>query len=114
MDILTVAGDMLWAVALAIMVGVSRHAAKRIAPETRVPLAGLRVSRNVGLWTVPVVAFLLSLWLAYSIRTNPGEGDMALIHFGARATTASLAALLHLRWVKAALQALEKEGALKP
>jgi len=59
------------------------------------------------------LAFALSLWFAMSARTWRGDADLAFILFGVRAVSASLLALLHLRWLGGAIAALEREGQLK-
>ena len=112
MTVLTIAGDVLWILALAVMIGVSRQAWKRTPADVRVPLMAWRVSRAVGFWAVPAAAFAASLWLLWVHRmAGPGE---TLLVFGVRATSASLFALLHLRWVGAAMRRLDAEGALWP
>lgn len=110
----SLAADALWILALAVMAGTSREAWKRTPSEARVPLAGLRVSRLVGYWALPAAAFAASLWLLYMHRTAASAGDAAMLMFGVRAVSASLVALLHLRWVGRALAVLAREGALKP
>jgi hypothetical protein len=103
-DVLTIAGDLLWAIALTIMVTASQLAGRRVPRGERVRMFGAPVNRAFGLWIVPAAAFAFSLWLAWTVRTRPGAGDMALIQFAVRATTASLAALLHLRLLKGILK----------
>jgi hypothetical protein len=110
----TYVGDALWVVALTIMFGASRQAWRRIPPGVRPPLMGARLPRGLAVWALPAAAFLLSLWFAFTARTAPSDGDEAFILFGVRAVSASLLALLHLRWLGAGLKALEREGALKP
>jgi hypothetical protein len=107
-------GDALWVLALAIMFGASRQAWRRIPPGVKPPLMGARLPRVLALWALPGGAFLLSLWFALSARTWGVDGDEAFILFGVRAVAASLLALLHLRWLGASLDTLEREGQLKP
>ena len=107
-------GDALWVIALSIMFGASRQAVQRIPPAVKPPLMGARLPRGLALWALPGAAFLLSLWFALAARQWSGEGDIAFIVFGVRAVSASLLALLHLRWLAAGLKALEREGQLKP
>jgi hypothetical protein len=107
-------GDALWVLALAIMFGASRQAWGRIPAGVRPPLAGVRLPKGLVVWALPGSAFLLSLWFAFAARTWSGDGETAFIVFGVRAVTASLLALLHLRWLGASLKALEREGQLKP
>ena len=106
----SIAGDILWAVSLTIMVAASRSAAKQLPSDTHYRLFGVRVSRGVLLWLVPIVAFLVSLWLLYAARTRPANIDQMIIMFGVRAVAASLLAMLHLRWIGAAIQAMHRGG----
>ena len=95
-------GDALWVVALAIMFGASRRAWAETEPGQKVRLPIGEIGRGLGIWALPGAAFAFSLWLALQARDQ--EGDAAVIVFGVRATAASLLALLHLRWLKAALE----------
>ena len=108
------AGDALWILALSIMVAASRAAAKHVPPQTRLRMLGLGVSRNIILWGLPVAGFLASLWLLYAARTRPVTTDQAIILFGIRAIAASSLAMLHLRWIGAALDAVNKDGPPRP
>ena len=112
--VLSYFGDALWVVALSIMFGASRQAWRRIPQDVKPPLMGVRLPRMLVVWALPGAAFLLSLWFALAARQWSGEGDIAFIVFGVRAVSASLLALLHLRWLAAGLKALEREGQLKP
>jgi len=118
MGLLHIAGDALWIVALSIMASVSQAAWKRIEPETRVPVFGLpelRLKRGPALILVPAAAFVVGIVLVLANRQAAGAGGPgAVILFGVRATSAALFALLHLRWLKAALEVLAAEGSLKP
>jgi hypothetical protein len=107
-------GDALWVLSLAIMFGASREAQARIPAGVRAPLMGARLPKALAVWCLPGAAFLLSLWLALAARSWSGDGDQAVIVFGVRAVSASLLALLHLRWLGASLKTLEREGQLKP
>jgi hypothetical protein len=99
-------GDALWVIALSIMFGASRQAWRRIPPGARPPLMGARLPRGLAVWALPAGAFLLSLWFALQARTT-SDPDQAFIIFGVRAVLASLLALLHLRWLGAALKGLD-------
>jgi len=107
-------GDALWVLALAIMFGASRQAQARIPAQVKPPLMGVRLPRALALWALPGSAFLLSLWFALAARTWSADADAALLAFGVRAVSASLLALLHLRWLEASLKTLERDGQLKP
>ena len=104
-------GDALWVVALAIMFGVSRQAWARTKPGERVRLPIGRIGRGLGIWAVPGGAFALSLWLALQAREWAASADAAVIVFGVRATAASLIGLLHLRWIRSALDTLDRGDA---
>jgi hypothetical protein len=95
-------GDALWVIALAIMFGASRQAWSRTEPGERLKLPIGEVGRGLAIWALPGAAFAFSLWLALEARAQ--FGDLAVILFGVRATVASLIALLHLRWLAAALR----------
>ena|SRR3974390_807062 len=109
----TYLGDALWVVALSIMFGASRQAWRRIPAGVKPPLMGARLPRALVAWALPGGAFALSLWFALSARLWRGEPDLAFILFGVRAASAPLLALLHLRWLGAAMAALEREGQLR-
>jgi hypothetical protein len=96
------AGDALWVIALAIMFGASRQAWGRTAERPRLRFLGGEAPRAVALWLLPTASFLASLWLALQARGAAEE--MALVVFGVRAVSASLLALLHLRWLADALK----------
>ena len=97
-------GDALWVVALAIMFGASRQAWSRTTPGEKLKLPIGMVGRALALWALPLGAFAFSLGLAVEARDRPFDGDAAVIVFGVRAVAAPLLALLHLRWLKAALE----------
>jgi hypothetical protein len=99
--VLTYLGDALWVIALTIMFSASRQAWSRTRPGETLKLPVGEVGRGLGIWALPGAAFAFSLWLALQARDQDGEA--AIIVFGVRATAASLLALLHLRWLKAAM-----------
>ena len=120
MTIFSLAGDVLWIIALSIMASSSRAAWMRIDPTTAVPInftqdgkPGLRVSRALALSAIPVLAFVVGVVLVVFNRNASGDANQALILFGIRSLAAALFAIAHLRWLKAALEALEAEGSLK-
>lgn len=106
-------GDALWVLALSIMFGASRQAWRRIPLGVKPPVMGARLPRGLAVWALPGSAFALSLWFAVQAREWSDDADLAFILFGVRAVSASLLALLHLRWLGAAMSALEREGQLK-
>ena len=114
-------GDALWIIALSIMASTTLAAWKRIDPETTVPLQfalngkpTVRLRRNLALPLIPTAAFVLGVVLVMANRNAAADPQQAVILFGVRATAAALIAVGHLRWLKAALDQLESEGALKP
>jgi hypothetical protein len=109
----TYLGDALWVLALSIMFSASRQAWRRMPAGVKPPVMGVRLPRALAVWALPGAAFALSLWFAMSARTWRTDADVAFILFGVRAVCASLLALLHLRWLGAAMAALEREGQLK-
>jgi hypothetical protein len=120
MSPLNIAGDVCWILALSIMASTSRAAWGRMTADTRVPMTftqdgrpGVRLKRNIALLALPVAAFIVGMLLVVFNRNLPAGGGQGLILFGVRATAAALLALAHLRWLKAALDALDAEGVLK-
>ncbi|MDP1615957.1 hypothetical protein [Phenylobacterium sp.] len=120
MNWLGIVGDALWILSLSIMASASRGAWKRIDPQTTLPMQFardgrpvLRLKRNIALLLVPTLGFLISLLLLGQNRATPPGTPEALILFGVRATLAGLFALVHLRWLSAALAQLDQEGALR-
>jgi hypothetical protein len=103
MVVLTYIGDALWVVALTIMFSASRHAWSRTRPGEKLVLPIGEIGRGLGIWALPGAAFAFSLWLALQAREQAAAGDLAVIVFGVRAAAAPLLALLHLAWLKAAL-----------
>jgi hypothetical protein len=96
------AGDALWVVALAIMFGASRQAWGQTADRPRLRFLGGQSPRALVIWLLPAASFLASLWLA--LQARGASEEMAFVVFGVRAVSASLLALLHLRWLADALK----------
>ena len=103
MVLLTYLGDALWVIALTIMFSASRHAWSQTTMGEKLRLPIGEIGRGLGIWALPGAAFAFSLWLALQARERADEADLAIIVFGVRAVGAALLALLHLRWLKAAL-----------
>jgi len=114
MNLLAVAGDVLWILSLALMAGASRQALRRTEPGAAAPLLGVTVNRWIAFCAVPAAAFLASLWLVQAARAPAVAGDMAVILLCVRAIAAALFALLHLRGLAAAIRFLAARGELKP
>ncbi len=100
--VLAYIGDALWVVALAIMFSASRQAWRQTEGRASVRFLGGLMRRELALWLLPAASFVASLWLA--LQARGAIGDAAFIVFGVRAASASLVALLHLRWLAAALK----------
>ena len=120
MNLFMVAGDVLWILALSIMASATRLAWLRMTPDTLVPMSftqdgrpGLRLKRFPGLIILPGFGFVVGALLVTFNRNIPAASTETIILFGVRATAAALVAFAHLRWLKAAIEALENEGALK-
>jgi hypothetical protein len=101
--ILKYVGDLLWVIALTIMFSASRQAWSETAPGEKLRLPIGEVGRGLAVWALPGAAFAFSLWLALQARERQDEADIAVIIFGVRAVGAALLALLHLRWLKSAM-----------
>ncbi|MBR7617982.1 hypothetical protein JKL49_01160 [Phenylobacterium sp. 20VBR1] len=119
--LLSLVGDALWIIAMSIMASATLAAWRRIDPETRVPLQfalsgapTFRLKRNIALLLIPAAAFVLGLGLVAFNRNAAANMEQAVILFGVRATAAALITIGHLRWLKAAMDLLQSEGALKP
>lgn len=117
---LTIAGDVFWILALALMASFTLAAWKRIPADAGVPVlwkglsATARLPRWVALLALPIVAFLIGAWLQVESREPGLDLTGALIVLGVRATLAPLLAVLHLGRVQKALAILEAEDALGP
>ncbi len=117
---LSIAGDIFWILALALMASYTLAAWRRIPADAGVPVlwSGPAVTRRAPRWaallTLPVVAFLLGAWLQIVSRSPNLDLAGAVIGLGVRATLAPVLALLHLGRVQKALQFLEAENGLKP
>lgn len=118
MTLLSIAADILWIIALSIMASASLTAWRRMEPDTRVPMQGdprkaLRLKRDVALGLPIALAFLFGAVLLWGHRSVT-EITYDVIFFGLRATLAAVIAIMHLQWLRGALNALEAEGVLKP
>lgn len=118
MTLLSIAADILWIIALSIMASASLTAWRRMEPDTRVPMQGdprkaLRLKRDVALGLPIALAFLFGAVLLWGHRSVT-EIAYDVIFFGLRATLAAVIAIMHLQWLRGALNALEAEGVLKP
>ena len=120
LSLLSILGDAMWIVAMAMIASGSQRFWRRLPPDARVPMQfgfggqpTWRASRGVALVFVPVLATVIGLVLLVAARTAE-SADAQLLIFGVRAFTASTLALAHFLWLTAALKTLAAEGALKP
>ncbi|MFN3512512.1 MAG: hypothetical protein ACK41C_05680 [Phenylobacterium sp.] len=116
MTLLSIAADVLWILALSIMASTSRMAWRRMSADTRVPLRlhpapAWRVRRNLALPLPVLCAFAIGLAFLWGHRAG-SDAVHDVIFFGLRATLAAILALLHLQWLRGALDVLEAEGKL--
>jgi len=115
---LSIAGDIFWILALAVMSTMSWAASKRIPKGLSAPVAWrdghvlLRAPKWAALWLLIVVAFAIGAWLKIESRNPNLTTNAALIWLGVRATVAPLLATLHLTQVRRGLETLEREGSL--
>ncbi len=117
---ISIGGDVLWILALALMASFTLAAWKRIGAGVRVPVlwrAGaplLRAPRWAALLALPLITFAIGAWLQVESREPGRDLTGALVVLGVRATLAPLFAILHLGRVQKTLAMLEVEGALPP
>ncbi len=117
-SLLSVLGDALWIVAMAMIASGAQRFWRRLSADARVPMpwgfSRLRGGRVAALVLAIGVPLLAGLALS-AIARDPGLApDRVLLAFLARAVTAPLFVLAHYAWIRAASQTLEAEGALKP
>lgn len=117
---LYIAGDVFWIVALALMASFTLAAWKRIPADAAVPVlwkgmvATLRLPRWAALLILPVVAFLIGVWLQVESRSPGLDLQGAVIGLGVRATLAPLLLVLHIGRVQKTMSILAAEGSLGP
>ena len=113
MNVLSIAADTLWIIALSIMAGAARMAWRRMDAEVMVPMIGTwRLPRNLALVVPVAAAFVVGVVLLWGHR-NAADLSANVIFFGLRATLTAIVAMVHLQWLKGALSTLEAEGSLK-
>lgn len=113
MNVLSIAADTLWIIALSIMAGAARMAWRRMDAGVLVPMIGSwRLPRNLALVVPVALAFVVGMVLLWGHR-NAADLSANVIFFGLRATLAAVVAALHLQWLRQAIATLDSEGALK-
>jgi hypothetical protein len=119
-SVISVAGTLIWVVALSIMAGVSRVAFRQIPENVSVPM--LWDNKRVVIWRAPrklglVLLLLVGIFggfvLLYLAQTAVLV-EYAVIWFGVRAMLAALLTLAHLSHIRRAIQTLGAEGRLTP
>ena len=117
---LSIAGDVFWILALALIASFTLAAWKRIPGDAKVPVlwkgltATARAPRAVALLTLPILAFAVGVWLKLESRGVGLDLTGAIIGLLVRVTLAPLFALLHIGRVHKALASLDAEDALTP
>lgn len=117
---LSIAGDVFWILALALMASFTLAAWKRIPAGSAVPVlwkdktVTARAPRVVALLTLPVLAFAIGIWLKLESRGVDLDLQGAIIGLLVRVTLAPLFALLHIGRTHRTLAIMEAEGTLGP
>jgi hypothetical protein len=116
---LRVLGDGLSIAALAIIAATAQGAWKRIGKDVTIPMLwnrdgkpGVRLSKPLGLLTIPLVSIVVLLSFTLSQATFTEDPVRATIIFLVRATlgaSLALSQLFHLRFV---IKTLQEEGDL--
>lgn len=112
---LSIAGDVFWIVALALMASFTLAVWKRLGPDARVPVLWrrdevlMRAPRAVALLAIPVGASLIGAWLKIESRAPHLDLTGALVVLGVRVTLAPLFALLQVGRLQKALALLDGE-----
>jgi hypothetical protein len=114
-------GDLLTVIALGLMASMSLTAFRRVPKGVAVPAPwnfsgaqGPRAPRAVALTLTVVIAFFVGAALEILAWGHAGADPAAVMIFAARALIASLFALVHVTYLRAALTVLEAEGKLRP
>lgn len=113
---LSIAGDVFWILALAIMASMSLAAHNRLPAGLSIPVAWrgemvlVRAPKLAALWLVLALAFAVGAWLKIESRGLDLTLTGAVIWLGVRMTVAPLLAALHISQVRKGLETLEREG----
>ena len=121
LSVLSILGDAVWIVAMAMIASATRAAWARLAPGARLPMrwrADRQPTWRAGKPTALVIT--IGLPLAFGLvlsglaRSPELAPDERMVLFLLRLATAPLFILGHMLWMRAALRTLDSEGALKP
>jgi len=120
-DWLSIVGDAVWIVAMALIASGSRTGWRRIPDDVRVPMQWRldktptwRAAKRVAFGVTLAVPLVFGLILSAAARDVSLGADERLLNFLVRTATAPVFVLIHYAWLRAALKTLASEGALKP
>jgi hypothetical protein len=115
-----VLGNSAWIVAMALIASMSLGAWKKIKLGAEVPVTfgrdgkpNWRASRGTAFGLRVGWPFLVGAVLMAMDRFNK-DTNIVLLSFGMRVFLASIFPLVHLTWLKAAMNVLDEEGQLEP
>ncbi|MGA0606007.1 hypothetical protein ACO2Q0_08395 [Phenylobacterium sp. VNQ135] len=118
LNLLSILGDAMWIVAMALIASSSQRFWRRLPDTARVPMPwGLgrrRGGRALAVGLAVGAPLVLGLALSAATRNPQLAPDRQLLLFLLRAFLAPLFVLAHYAWLRAAAGTLEAEGTLKP
>ncbi|MCR5873938.1 hypothetical protein LRS10_06985 [Phenylobacterium sp. J426] len=118
LNLLSILGDAMWIVAMAMIASGAQRFWKKLTPAARPPLPwGLsrrRAGRALAVGLAVAVPLVLGLALSAAARNPQLAPDRQLLLFLFRAFLAPLFVLAHYAWMRAAARALEADGQLRP
>ena len=120
-SLLSILGDAMWIVAMAMIASGSQRFWKRLPADARVPMQWTlkrkptwRAGKSLAFGLTVGIPLVFGLLLSAVARDASNTPDEVLLAFLVRAFTAPLFVLVHYAWMRAASATLEAEGALKP
>ncbi len=120
-SLLSVLGDAMWIVAMAMIASGSQRFWKRLPAEVRVPMQWSlsqkptwRAAKPLAFGLTVGIPLVVGLLLSAAARDPSIPPAEVLLVFLVRAFTAPLFVLVHYAWMRASAATLEAEGALKP
>jgi len=121
LSVISILGDAVWIVAMAMIASATRAAWARMAADAQLPMQWSadrkptwRAGKPLALAVTLGVPLVFGLVLSGLARSPGLAADQLTILFLVRVATAPLFILGHMLWMRAALRTLEAEGALKP